>query len=465
MGRRAPASAVWLKSSCGHALAVSATAGNYARMTSSHNGAGSAARQGGREGARQSDAAATPSAQLMSPWVVLRSVSNHPFVYRKMVREVDDAARPGQVVNVYDKGLSFFGRGLFNPRSQIVVRMLTWDTTPVDDAFWRGRLTRAVELRRRLRLDEVTDACRLVHSEGDELSGLIVERYADCLVFEFFSLGMFQRHARIAALLGEILGPPTRLDRPDRVTGTWRTVLRADARIEAIEGFHVPSPGAYVDLEHPPRVTIREQGVRYRVDVRSGHKTGFFCDQRDNRRRFAGLCRDAVVLDLCCYTGAFGLTAKILGGAREVTGVDLDQAAIAVARENANLNQTRVDFVYADAFTYLRQMLATGRQFDAVVLDPPKLATARGEVPEALQKYHDFNSLAVQVVRPGGVFLTCSCTGLVSREVFRQTVHQAARRAGRTLQLFDESGAAPDHPVMLNCPESAYLKALWFRVL
>jgi 23S rRNA (cytosine1962-C5)-methyltransferase len=145
--------------------------------------------------------------------------------------------------------------------------------------------------------------------------------------------------------------------------------------------------------------------------------------------------------------------------------VDLDETAVELARENANLNQTRVDFVYADAFTYLRQMLANGRLFDVVILDPPKLATYRDELDEALRKYFDFNQLAVQVVRPGGLLLTCSCSGLVSPEVFTHTVHRAAQRAARTLQLLAATGAAADHPVLLDCPESAYLKALWCRVL
>ncbi len=404
-----------------------------------------------------------PPAGAESPWVQLRSAMNHPFVYRKMIRQVDPAAQPGDIVALYDKTGRFFGRGLYNPRSQIVVRILSCGPEPIDAAFWRGRLARAVELRRILRLDDITDAYRLVHSEGDGLSGVIIERYADCLVFEFFSLGMFRRAAELSAALAELLGPPTSLDRPDRVGPVWRTYARADTRIEKLEGFHVPTPT--LTATEPPRLTIREHGVRYRVDVREGHKTGFFCDQRDNRRRLADLARDASVLDLCCYTGGFGLCAAKLGGAREVTGVDLDEHAIALARENANLNQVRVDFVYADAFTYLRQMLANGRQYDVVVLDPPKLATYREEIDDALRKYHDFNHLAVQAVRPGGLFLTCSCSGLVSAPAFLETVHRATRQAGRPLQLLMQTAAAPDHPVMLNCPESAYLKALWFRAL
>ncbi|MBP7746523.1 MAG: class I SAM-dependent rRNA methyltransferase [Phycisphaerae bacterium] len=406
-----------------------------------------------------------PPPDARSPWVLLRSASLHPFVYRKMVRSADPAARPGDIVNLYDKSGRYFGRGLYNPRSQIVVRILTHEDIPVDTAFWRARLERAVALRRRLDLDAATDAYRLVHAEGDGLSGLIVERYADSLVFEVFSLAMFQRARELGTLLAEVLGPPTSLDRPDRASPTWRMFLRADPRVERLEGFTVPVHPDLPGGDASTRLTIREHGIRYRVDVKEGHKTGFFCDQRDNRRRLATLCRDAEVLDLCCYTGGFALCAQKLGGARAVTGVDLDEAAIAIARENANLNQTRVDFVYADAFTYVRQMLANQRQFDVVVLDPPKLVTYREEYEDALRKYGDMNALALQVVRPGGVFVTCSCSGLVSRSAFLETVRRAAQRAGRALQLFDQSGAAPDHPMLLDCPESAYLKVLWFRVL
>ncbi len=406
---------------------------------------------------------ATPPPGAQSPWLLLRSASSHPFIYKKMVRQADPAARPGDVVNIYDKAGRYFGRGLYNPRSQIVARLLTIADEPIDSAFWQRRFAQAVALRRDvLKLDAVTDAYRLVHAEGDSLGSLVVERYADYLVFEVFSLGMFQRYAELAHIMGDVLGPPTSLDRPDKASPTWRLALRAGVRIEKLEGFRLPPPPRDAG---PTRVTVREHGVRYWVDVKEGHKTGFFCDQRDNRLKFGRLCRDASVLDLCCYTGGFSLCARLLGPARDVTAVDLDEDAIAVARENANLNQARIDFVYADAFTFIRQMLANGRQFDAVVLDPPKLANYREEYDEALRKYNDFNTLALQVVRPGGLFVTCSCSGLVSRPVFTETVFRAGQRAGCTLQLLDESGAAPDHPILLNCPESAYLKVLWFRVL
>ncbi len=405
-------------------------------------------------------ATAEPPPGAVSPWVRLRSGTSHPFIYSRMVGDADPAAKPGDAVNIYDKSGALFGRGLYNPRSTIVLRVLAYGDRAIDDDFWRSRLAEAVELRRRLNLDETTDAYRLVHAEGDGLSGLVVERYGDCLVLEVFSLGMFQRAEVLAAQLADLLGPPTRLDLPGRTGETWRTVVRADQTIERIEGFRVtaqqqPDLGA---------LTIREHGIRYRVDAAGGHKTGFFCDQRENRRRIAPFCRDAAVLDLCCYTGGFGLCAKLLGNAKDVTSVDLDEAAIAIARENINLNQTRIDLVHSDAFAYLRQMIANGRRFDTVVLDPPKFAPTRDDLQDALRKYHDLNGLAMQVVRPGGVLVTCSCSGLVSSDVFVETVHRAARGLRRPLQLFDQTGAGPDHPVMLNCPESAYLKVLWLRV-
>jgi 23S rRNA (cytosine1962-C5)-methyltransferase len=410
---------------------------------------------------RRSNAGAGPPPNATSPWVVLRSGTASPLVYRRMVAQVDDAARPGDIVTVYDKRGERFGQGLFNPRSEIALRMLTSGEAHVDQRFWQAQLEQAVTLRRQLNVAERTDAYRLVHAEGDGLSGLIIERYADTLICELFALGMQQRVGEIIDALKPLLGPPDSRDRPDQAGEEWRVVLRADERIARLEGFDVPPP----DSHAPTHVVIREHDVRYRVDLARGHKTGFFCDQRENRLRFAQLCRDADVLDCCCYTGGFGLCAQLLGGAREVTAVDLDEAALAIARDNVNLNNTRLKLVHSDAFVYLRQMLANQRQYDAVVLDPPKLALGRRDVDDALKKYSDLNQLAMRCVRPGGVFLTCSCSGLVSAGQFERTVHHAARRAGRTLQRFDQSGAAPDHPVMQNCPESAYLKAFWYRVL
>ncbi len=402
-----------------------------------------------------------PPAGAVAPWVIIRSPTLHPFVFNRMILRASDDAGPGDVVSVYARLGSFCGRAIYNPKSTIALRMLTFDQTPVDDAFWFNRLEQAVGLRRSLGLMETTDAFRIVHAEGDGLSGLIAERYADHLVFEVFSIGMYQRRELIAEALKKLLGPPMVMDRPDKPSDSWKVIVRADERIEQLEGFKADKD----DRETDAAITIRENGLRFRVDVAAGHKTGFFCDQRENRKRFASFCREADVLDLCCYTGGFGIAARVLGEARDVTSVDLDEAAIAVAKKNVNLNQTRVNLVHADAFHYVRQMIANKKQYDVVVCDPPKFAPTRDDIDDALRKYHDLNGLAAQVVKPGGILLTCSCSGLVSRERFTDAVYHGARKHGRSLQLFDQTGAGGDHPIMLNCPESEYLKALWFRVV
>lgn len=387
------------------------------------------------------------------PWVRLRSASPHVFLYQRMIRQADPAARAGDIVAVYDKADRLFGHAYFHDRSQIALRMLSYRTEAIDDGFFQERLASALAWRSQLiPPDSETDAYRLVHAEGDGLSGLIAERYADVIAFEVFSLGVYRRLELFQRLLREL-------------AGIERFVVRADERIERIEGFHV-DPKRTIEAEGHAldSVIVRENGIRFRIDLRRGHKTGFFCDQRENRARLATLSRGADVLDVCCYTGGFGIYAKVRGGAESVTGVDLDEDAIELARKNANLNQARIQHVHADAFAYLRQMHTNGRSFGVVVLDPPKFVGSQEEFHEGARKYVDLNKLGMSVTRPGGLLLTCSCSGLVSRDDFVGMVKAAAGRAGRTLQFVSESGAAADHPVFANAPEGAYLKAIWARV-
>ncbi len=375
-----------------------------------------------------------------------------------MIQSAAPNAAPGDIVAVYDRAGQIFGHALYNPRSQIGLRVLRHGPDPIDDTFWRERIAAAVALRREtLKLDQQTDAYRLVHSEGDALSGLIAERYADHIVIECFSLGIFQRVEMLQQMLADALGPPpTSRDGPP----SWKFVVRADERTQQLEGFRLPP----TPQPESRRLIIREHDVRFRVDPRHGHKTGFFCDQRDNRLAFAALCNDASVLDLCCNTGGFGLLAKCRGKAREVTALDLDEVALELAKENANLNQARIQHVHADAFGYLRQLITNGKQFDAVVLDPSKLIATREDMREGRQRYLDFNKLALQVIRPGGILLTCSCSGLLSRDDFLDMVRHATRIANRRANVFNVTGAAPDHPLALDCPETSYLKAAWLRV-
>lgn len=397
-------------------------------------------------------------ADATGPWVQLQAWTWHALIYRRMIGTIAPGLQSGQIVDVFDKQGGFIARGLFHATSQLAIRVLTRKREEIDEPFWTQRLAAAVALRERLNIEADSDAYRLVHAEGDGLSGLIAERLGDCIVCELFSAGIASRIDQIAPLLAQCLGAPRRLERPHEVGPNWRIVVRADEKIMRFERFRLPAQ------EPPGPLVIREHGIRYRVDLEAGHKTGFFCDQRDNRLRLSRYCRDAEVLDLCCYSGGFGLAAHCLGGAKKVTSVDLDEHAVELAKANANLNQARIQTVQADAFIYLRQLIADGRQFDVVVLDPPKFCPTRADVEDGIRKYRDLNRLALQVVRVGGILLSCSCSGLLPADEFRKIVLQAGRPAGCTLQFLEQTGPGPDHPVMPDCPESSYLKAIWVRV-
>jgi 23S rRNA (cytosine1962-C5)-methyltransferase len=372
----------------------------------------------------------------------------HPFIFRKQLGQISRDALPGDLVELISPGGEVVGYGLFNPEAEISVRVLRSGQRRPDDAWWSDRLAQAVSLRREtLRLDDVTQAYRLIHAEADGLPGLVVDRFGDVLVAECFSLGMYQRAEAIMSQL-EVLA------------GTRHGVLRAAPMSQDHEGF---SADAYGSADCPARATIVEYGTKFRINFAGGHKTGFYCDQRDNRKRLAEFCGGKSVLDLCCYTGGFALQAKCLGQAGEVTGVELDEDTVVLARENAHLNQVKINFVQSEVFGYMRDMLRNRRKFDVVVLDPPKLIRGRGELEEGRHKYFDLNRLAMQLVNPGGILLTCSCSGLLDMAEFTRIVN-AAPEVGRRGQILAKGGAAPDHPISTNCPESEYLKTIWVRM-
>ncbi len=385
------------------------------------------------------------------PTVAIRSNGQHPFVYRKMTIGPTGRSRPrdGDIVRVVDRDGLPLGFGLYNTRSQINVRLLCSGIEPPGEEFWRGRIDRALALRHdMLGLPAVTNAYRVIHAEADGLSGLIVDKLDDVLSVEIFSLGMYQRIGPILKLLLE-------------KTNTKHFRVHVDERIALAEDF----PGRpLVSPKLPPRVTIEENGVRFRVKFEGSHKTGFFCDQRENRKRVSDFTAGKSMLDLCCYTGGFGVYALKRGNASEVTCVDLDEKAIAIARDNANANQVKPNLIHADAFNYLRTMGSNGREYGVVVLDPPKLIPGRDDISSGKRKYFDLNALALNVVEPGGLMLTCSCSGLLPAEEFVILIRAAARRAGRSVQVLGVTGASPDHPVGLEALEGAYLKAVWLRV-
>jgi 23S rRNA (cytosine1962-C5)-methyltransferase len=391
----------------------------------------------------------SPASTAVLPQVRLKIArrSSHPWIYQKMVEKPSARIPPGGVVDVIDREGQWVGRGFYNGHSRITLRILTSNRDePVDDAFFAHRLGRAVELRRAwLGLDAVTDAYRLVHSEGDGLSGLVVDRFGPVVVLEFFSAGMYRfRNAIQTALSVHYPGA--------------RFYWFAEEHVQKQESFDCRPP------EPPAPEVIAEHGVRFRVAPGSKHKTGFFLDQRDNRKTLASFCAGKRVLDICCNTGGFAVYAKALGGAEDVVGIDLDEDALALARQNAGLNQVRIRFVQTDLFPWLRETTASGQRFDVVVLDPAKQTRDREEVDYALKRYLDMNRLALQAVAPGGLFLTCSCTGLVSEYDFLESIRRAAWQAGRTVQVLRIAGAGADHPFLLHVPESRYLKAVFCRV-
>ena len=370
----------------------------------------------------------------------------HPWIFQRALSTPSPRPPSGALAELRNPDGSFAGRGFYNGHARVGFRVLEEGAdVAIDRAWFAQRLVQALSLRRDvLRLDAVTDAYRLVHAEGDGLGGLVIDRFGDLLVVEWFAAGMWRQRALLFELLREQF--------PD-----VRIYAYADRHVQKQESFDAGTTSL------PAPATVQEHGVRYLVQAGSGHKTGFFADQRDNRARLAALSAGRSVLDLCCNSGGFALNAARAGATR-VVGVDRDPAVIAQAIGNAALNAAVVEFVEADLFAWLdgaRERLET---FDVVVLDPSKQTRDANRIEQALAAYYRMNLAAMSVVCRGGVLLTCSCTGLIAPDVFLETLRRAAWAARRTLQILDVQGAAPDHPVLAQVPESRYLKAVFCRV-
>jgi len=372
----------------------------------------------------------------------------HPWIFARAVAKPAERIPPGTVVEVLGVDGSFVGRGFYNGHSRIGVRLLTTDPSEqVDAAFFASRIGRAIDWRRQLGLFQKTTGMRLIHSEGDGLSGLIVDLLGGILAIQFTSAGMFRRREEIKSIL---------LGHFPEAGVYWF----AEKRIQKQESFDC------WEMPAPDPVVIEEQGVRFHVAVGSKHKTGFFADQRENRLHLASLCAGKDVLDVCCHTGGFGLYAKVIGHAKSVTGIDLDEAeALTTARANATLNGVDINFIAADASDYMKQAAQRGDRYDVVILDPAKQTRSADKVDAALNEYWRLNRLALPLVKPGGILLTCSCSGLISEDEFLGTIKQAARDEHRDAQVFRLSGAAPDHPFLAHVSEGRYLKAVWARIL
>ncbi len=367
-----------------------------------------------------------------------------------MIRHPDKRLKPGTLVEVISKEGSFIGRGIYNYKSNIGIRLLTEDVSELlDREFFFKKLEQARTLREAiLGIHKTSNCYRLIHGEADGLSGLIIDKFADVFVVEPYSAGYLGIMEWIVSALQSLYRNAQVVVRPDE-----RNAVKEGVDFSKIAQLY---PG-------PDSVEIKENSLKMKVNLKTGHKTGFFLDQRENRFTLSQYCSDKEVLDCFCYTGGFSISA-MLAGAKSVTGIDLDEEALETAQESARLNSVKVTFQHINVFDYLRTMISKGIQADVVILDPAKLAGCTEEIRRAHRTYGDINRLGMQAVRPGGILLTCSCSGLVSERDFLSILTRSAAEAGVVLQIFKIAGASSDHPFSTIFPEGRYLKAIFGRV-
>lgn len=380
--------------------------------------------------------------------------AGHPWVFRKGLEQVPRIP-PGSVVDLTEGG-KFVARGYFDPHSPIAVRVLTRDVREgIDQGFLEGRVARALRLRRAMLDLSATDAYRWVHGEGDGLPGVVVDLYGTLAVLKLYSAGLTPYRSMLVAALRAVM---------PGLSGVLGRDQPGDG--ETLEEDEGRGGGNVLWGEAPEQITIREKGIRFRVDPWRGQKTGFFLDQRENRALVRHLARGARVLNCFCFSGGFSVNAA-LGGATRVFSVDQDEDAVALARENFRengLDPEQHDFLAADAFRLLQSFRDEGRQFELVVLDPPAFAKTQRAVEAALDGYASLNRQALALVTPGGLLATSSCSARISPEAFLAALKEAAGKSGVDLTLLEERYQPPDHPVALAFPEGRYLKFHVLRV-
>ena len=381
--------------------------------------------------------------------------AGHPWVYAAEITAWTGAPENGGLCDVLSPKGAYLGTGLYSRESKIALRVLGSNANErFDDAFFARRVQYAVDYRRAVMAEDEQRCCRLVFGEADGLPGLTVDRFGDVLVAQVLSYGM---DARRDLLFRELLAR----------TGAAGVYERNDAALRALEGLP-QYKGWWDGAPHPAETVteIAENGVRYAVDFENGQKTGFFLDQKYNRRRVAQLARGRRVLDCFTHTGSFALNAA-LGGAKRVTAVDVSQTAVDQARANAALNglEGRMDFVAADVFDLLPRLCAEKADYDFVILDPPAFTKSRRTVRDAERGYKEINFRAMKLLPRGGLLATCSCSHFMPDELFRRMLESAARDAGVALKQIEARQQGPDHPVLWNVPETDYLKFYIFQVV
>jgi 23S rRNA (cytosine1962-C5)-methyltransferase len=380
-------------------------------------------------------------------------VSGHLWIFSGALQQPPHWVEAGGLLDVKSATGQFVARGYYNPRTDIAIRILTRNKDEeLDQAFLRRRIHHALALREVFD-PAYTNAYRLIHSEGDGLPGLVVDRYADILVMQIHTVGM------------ERLRPPL-VDGLLQETGAKGILLRNDSQSRHREGLEVEVP-VIAAGEVPDHVTICENGVKFNVDPWQGQKTGFFLDQRDKREALRKYARNKRVLNCFCYTGGFSVYAALTDSQTRVTSVDISAPAIDAARSHFALNGLDAEgheFLVADVFAYLEGAQKRGEQFDVVVLDPPAFAKSHSARSQALKAYRRLNMLGMQVLRPGGILLTCSCSGVIGMDDLLGIVSLSAQRLSRSVQLLESYTHGVDHPLNLAMPETGYLKTIFCRV-
>jgi 23S rRNA (cytosine1962-C5)-methyltransferase len=374
----------------------------------------------------------------------------HPWIFSGAVARVDGEPVSGDTVEVCSSGGEFLAVAAYSPHSQIRARVWDWAQRTIDADFFRERLTQALNQRAGLLAQDTLNAVRLVHGESDGLPGIVADRYGDTVVLQLTSAGGERWREEIAEALLQ-------------ATGTERVWERSDADVRELEGL-APRCAPLRGTPPPSTMVVHEYGLKFQVELERGHKTGFYLDQRENRKHLRTIARGCDVLDCFSYTGGFTLSARA-GGARSVTAIESSAAALELARANTELNDLPpAEWIEGDVFQRLRQFRDQSREFDLIVLDPPKFAPTAAHAERASRAYKDINLLAFKLLRPGGALMSFSCSGGVSADLFHKIVAGAALDAGVNARIEAWLHAAPDHPVALNFPEGEYLKGLLCRV-
>ncbi|HSK88562.1 MAG TPA: class I SAM-dependent methyltransferase [Anaerolineales bacterium] len=372
----------------------------------------------------------------------------HPWIFSGAIHSVSDEPAPGGTVDLLSSDRQFLARASYSPTSQIRARAWTFEDEPVDREFFRKRVHSAIQSRDAWNGAADSDAYRLIYAESDGIPGLIVDRYGEVLVLQSLTAGSEFWKETLADLLLE-------------ETGLTTIYERSDADVRELEGLET-RVGVLRGTIPESQITIREHNLKFNVNLQSGHKTGFYLDQRLNRLRVRELAKDRDVLDGFCYTGGFTVNA-LAGGATSVLSIDSSAEALALCRENIvlnNLDAARQTSIAGDVFQLLRKFRDEARSFDLIILDPPKFAPTAAQAERAARGYKDINLLAFKLLRPGGMLVTFSCSGGIDAGLFQKIIAGAALDAGVEAQILEHFSQGPDHPVALNFPEAAYLKGL-----